>query len=78
MHLFQHENCTLQIGGSDQWGNITAGCELVRKALGKEVYGATLPLLTTSTGEKYGKSAGNAIWLDESKTSCVSTTTEKL
>lgn len=70
-HLYQHENCLFQLGGSDQWGNITAGCDLVKKALGKQAYGVTLNLLTTTSGEKYGKSAGNAIWLDESKTSHV-------
>lgn len=61
----------VQIGGSDQWGNIASGCELVRKSIGQDVYGATLPLLTTAAGEKYGKSAGNAIWLDSEKTSAV-------
>lgn len=60
-----------QIGGSDQWGNIASGCELVRKSIGQDVYGVTLPLLTTAAGEKYGKSAGNAIWLDSEKTSVV-------
>ena len=59
----------LQIGGSDQWGNITAGCDLVRRLRGQAVYGMTIPLLTTSTGEKMGKSAGNALWLDPSLTS---------
>lgn len=58
-----------QIGGSDQWGNITAGCELVRKRCGAVVHGLTLPLLTTSTGDKMGKSAGNALWLDPALTS---------
>ncbi|RLN62740.1 hypothetical protein BBJ29_001982 [Phytophthora kernoviae] len=69
LHLYQNHNCVAQIGGSDQWGNIASGIELVRKSTGEEVFGATLALLTTSTGEKYGKSAGNAIWLDSSKTS---------
>lgn len=61
--------CTLQVGGSDQWGNITAGIELIRKKGGGGAYGMTFPLLTTSTGEKFGKSAGNAIWLDPERTS---------
>lgn len=57
------------MGGSDQWGNITAGCELVRKSANTGVHGLTLPLVTTSGGVKYGKSAGNAVWLDSSMTS---------
>jgi tyrosyl-tRNA synthetase len=69
LHLFEHHGCTIQAGGSDQWGNITAGIDLVRKARGAEVYGMTLPLLTTSGGEKFGKSAGNAVWLDPQRTS---------
>jgi len=68
LHLFDHYGCTVQAGGSDQWGNITAGIDLVRKARGAEVYGMTLPLLTTAGGEKFGKSAGNAIWLDPRRT----------
>lgn len=66
LKLLQTQNCTLQIGGSDQWGNITAGCELIRKTVGKTVHGLTLPLVTTASGVKFGKSAGNAIWLDSS------------
>ncbi|OQR92448.1 tyrosyl-tRNA synthetase [Thraustotheca clavata] len=69
LHLRRHHNCYVQIGGSDQWGNIVSGTDMVRKADGKEVYGVTLPLLTTASGEKYGKSAGNAVWLDSEKTS---------
>ncbi|KDO34878.1 tyrosyl-tRNA synthetase [Saprolegnia parasitica CBS 223.65] len=69
LHLHRHYNCFVQVGGSDQWGNIVSGTDMVRKADGKEVYGVTLPLLTTASGEKYGKSAGNAIWLDAAKTS---------
>ncbi|KAF0689497.1 Aste57867_19054 [Aphanomyces stellatus] len=69
LHLSRHENCLVQVGGSDQWGNIVSGTDLVRRADGNEVYGVTLPLLTTAAGEKYGKSAGNAIWLDRTKTS---------
>ncbi len=62
-------NCNLQIGGQDQWGNIVAGIELVRRMEGKEVFGLTMPLLLNSQGEKFGKSAGNAVWLDEARTS---------
>ncbi|RHY32343.1 hypothetical protein DYB32_002691, partial [Aphanomyces invadans] len=69
LHLHRHHNVVVQVGGSDQWGNIVAGCDLVRKAVGGEVYGVTVPLLTTANGEKFGKSAGNAVWLDSSKTS---------
>eukprot|EP00743_Colponemidia_sp_Colp-15_P009665 GILK01010575.1.p1 GENE.GILK01010575.1~~GILK01010575.1.p1 ORF type:complete len:465 (+),score=60.83 GILK01010575.1:32-1396(+) len=69
LHLRQHRNCFVQVGGSDQWGNITAGCDLIRKVTGAHAYGVTVPLLTTSSGEKFGKSAGNAIWLDGVRTS---------
>jgi tyrosyl-tRNA synthetase len=69
LHLFKHFDCRLQLGGSDQWGNITAGIDLVRKTLGEEAVGLTLPLLTTAAGEKFGKSAGNAVWLEENLTS---------
>ena len=55
LHLFDHHGCTIQAGGSDQWGNITAGIDLVRKTCGAEVFGMTLPLLATSGGEKFGK-----------------------
>ena len=72
LHLYRTKKCVLQIGGSDQWGNITAGCDLVRKTLSQDVFGLTIPLLTTQSGAKFGKSEGNAIWLDESMTSCVS------
>ncbi len=68
-HLCEAEGCTLQVGGSDQWGNIVAGIELGRKALGQQLYGITFPLITTSTGEKLGKSAGNSVWLAAEKTS---------
>ncbi len=57
--LFQERNCVVQVGGSDQWGNITNGCDLVRKTLRKEVFGVTTPLLVTSTGKKFGKSEVN-------------------
>jgi len=69
MVLNRDYNCELQIGGSDQWGNITAGIELTRKKLGKQVYGLTLPLITNADGSKFGKSVGGAIWLDPLRTS---------
>ena len=69
MHLFETKNCVLQAAGSDQWGNITAGVDLIRKKTGKEAYAFTMPLVTDSTGKKLGKSEGNAIWLDKTKTS---------
>ncbi len=69
LHLFQTRNCTLQVAGQDQWGNITAGIELIRKKTGKEAYAFTMPLLTKADGTKFGKSEGNAIWLDKNKTS---------
>jgi tyrosyl-tRNA synthetase len=68
-HLAKECGCELQIGGSDQWGNITAGIELTRKKLGQSVYGLTLPLITNVDGSKFGKSVGGAIWLDPKKTS---------
>jgi tyrosyl-tRNA synthetase len=67
--LHDTHNCKIQGGGSDQWGNITAGAELIRKVRGGEAFGVTFPLLTTASGEKFGKSAGNAVWLDANKTS---------
>lgn len=87
--LHKEQGVELQIGGSDQWGNIISGVELIRRAGHEEavstpsnqpeqsatpdgedtVYGLTIPLLTTSTGEKFGKSAGNAVWLDKNMTS---------
>lgn len=69
MHLFETRGCVLQVAGSDQWGNITSGIELVRKKLGKEVYGMVMPLVTDSHGVKFGKTEGNALWLDKNKTS---------
>ncbi len=69
MYLFEHNNCTLQVAGSDQWGNITSGIELIRKKLGKEAYGMVMPLVTDSNGVKFGKTEGNALWLDKNKTS---------
>lgn len=69
LHLFRSEGCKLQGGGNDQWGNITAGIDLVHKVEGKQAYGLTFPLITTASGEKFGKSAGNAVWLDPEMTS---------
>ena len=69
LHLYENEGVSLQVAGQDQWGNITAGIELIRKKLGKEAYGFTMPLLTKSDGSKFGKTNGKAIWLDANKTS---------
>ncbi len=69
MVLNRDHNCELQIGGSDQWGNITAGIELTRKKLGRQVFGLTLPLITNADGSKFGKSVSGAIWLDPKRTS---------
>ncbi len=68
-HLRQAEQCELQIGGSDQWGNITAGSDLIRKKLGLPAFGLTFPLITKSDGTKFGKTEGGAVWLDPQKTS---------
>ncbi len=67
--LNQKHNCVLQFGGDDQWGNIVAGVNLVHRVTGKEVYGLTFPLVTTSNGSKMGKTEQGAVWLDEKKTS---------
>ncbi|MCS7338604.1 MAG: tyrosine--tRNA ligase [Verrucomicrobiae bacterium] len=67
--LCRDHNCELQIGGSDQWGNITAGIDLCRKKLGRTVFGLTLPLITNADGTKFGKTAAGAVWLDSAKTS---------
>ena len=69
LHLYETKNCVLQVAGSDQWGNITAGVDLIRKKTGNEAYAFTMPLVTDSTGKKFGKSEGNALWLDKNKTS---------
>ncbi len=69
MHLYETRGCTLQVAGSDQWGNITSGIELVRKKLDTEIYGMVMPLVTDSNGVKFGKTEGNALWLDKNKTS---------
>ena len=67
--LFQKYDCVLQLGGDDQWGNILAGVDLVRRIEGKRVHGLTFPLLTTAGGAKMGKTAGGAVWLDPNRTS---------
>lgn len=69
LHLFKERNCIMQVEGSDQWGNITTGIDLIKKKLGKEAYAFTMPLVTDKYGRKFGKSEGNALWLDEEKTS---------
>ncbi len=69
LHLYQNKNCRLQIGGSDQWGNITGGLELIRKKIGGQAYALSFPLITDSQGKKLGKTADGAIWLDSSMTS---------
>ncbi|HEY3762310.1 MAG TPA: tyrosine--tRNA ligase [Verrucomicrobiae bacterium] len=69
MVLARDQNCELQIGGSDQWGNITAGIDLCRKKLSKPVFGLTLPLITNADGTKFGKTEAGAIWLDPKRTS---------
>ena len=69
LHLFETKNCVLQVAGSDQWGNITSGIELIRKKTDKTAYGMVMPLVTDSNGVKFGKTEGNALWLDKNKTS---------
>lgn len=69
LHLYNHYGCKLQLGGSDQWGNITTGTELVRRKAGGEAFAITAPLVTKSDGSKFGKSEGGNIWLDRNKTS---------
>lgn len=67
-HLCEHHNCEMQMGGSDQWGNITAGIDLIRKSLGRTAYGLTWPLVTKSDGSKFGKTADGTVWLDAQRT----------
>ena len=69
LHLYQTKRCRLQIGGSDQWGNLTAGLELIRRKIQGEAYALSCPLITNSDGKKFGKSEGNAVWLDSTMTS---------
>ncbi len=68
-HMFQHYGCNMQFGGDDQWSNMLGGTELIRRKLGKDAYAMTITLLTDSQGNKMGKTAGNAVWLDPNKTS---------
>lgn len=67
--LFEHHGCKLQAGGSDQWGNITAGIELIRRTLGQKAYGLVYPLVTKADGTKFGKTESGAVWLDPKRTS---------
>ncbi|MCR4734552.1 MAG: tyrosine--tRNA ligase [Treponema sp.] len=69
LHLYQEKNCIMQVAGSDQWGNITTGVDLIRKVLDKTAYAFTMPLILDPTGKKFGKSEGNALWLEKSLTS---------
>ena len=69
MHLYETKNCTMQVEGSDQWGNITTGIDLINKKLNKKAYAFTMPLILDANGNKFGKSEGNALWLDKEKTS---------
>jgi len=69
LHLSRRYGCSLQMGGDDQWGNIVAGMDLIRRLEAKEAHGLTFPLLTTATGEKMGKTARGAVWLDAARTS---------
>jgi tyrosyl-tRNA synthetase len=68
-HLFKHHNCLIQMGGSDQWGNIVAGIDLIRRLEGKQAYGITFPLIMTADGKKMGKTEKGAVWLDRQRTS---------
>ena len=69
VHLYQEKKCIMQVAGSDQWGNITTGVDLIRKMLDGQAYAFTMPLILDATGKKFGKSEGNALWLEKSKTS---------
>ncbi len=69
LNLYREKNCILQVAGSDQWGNITTGIDLIKKVTGEQAYGFTMPLILDATGKKFGKSEGNALWLNEDKTS---------
>lgn len=69
LHLYETKGCVLQVAGSDQWGNITSGIELIRRKTDKTAYGMVMPLVTDSNGVKFGKTEGNALWLDKNKTS---------
>ena len=69
LHLFDHERCNMQMGGSDQWGNITAGTELIRRVRGKKAHGLVWPLMKTASGTKFGKTEAGTVWLDPARTS---------
>jgi len=69
LHLYRDKGCTLQVGGSDQWGNITAGADLIRRIEGGEAHALVAPLVTTSSGAKFGKTEGESVWLDPAMTS---------
>ncbi len=69
LHLYRHENCSIQMGGSDQWGNITTGTELIRRIDGGKAFAITCPLITKADGTKFGKTEGGNVWLDPTKTS---------
>lgn len=69
LELFKNYNCHFQLGGTDQMGNIMTGCELITRVLKKQVFGITMPLITNEEGDKFGKTAKNAVWLDKNKTS---------
>ena len=69
LELHRRDGCTLQIGGSDQWGNITAGIDLIRRVTGEQAHGVVFPLLTTSSGTKFGKTEAGTVWLDAKRTS---------
>src|SRR5690606_37991689 len=69
LHLYREYGCLLQVGGSDQWGNLTSGIDLIHKAEGATVHALATPLITNADGRKFGKSEGNAIWLDPQLTS---------
>ena len=69
LHLFDHYGCLLQMGGSDQWGNVTAGIDLIRRQRGKQAHGLVWPLMTTASGVKFGKTEAGTVWLDRARTS---------
>ena len=69
LELFDRYGCTLQMGGSDQWGNITAGIDLIRKLRAQKAHGLVLPLVTTASGAKFGKTEAGTVWLDPARTS---------
>ena len=69
LHMYEKMGCIMQVEGSDQWGNITTGLDLIKKIKGEEAYAFTMPLILDASGKKFGKSEGNALWLDKNKTS---------